>query len=151
MPALVLFQMQRFLTSENTDWPASSSSPMCRQSMHTNAMAPLRASAAACPSVRCRKRVKAATDISPAPMANSRWRMRPSPVACPSMGTLLGRIGEDEVSPFGSHQPIEHIVVSGIAADQAMAVEAPHITWPGDGGGRITGAKRDLVLDFSFG
>src|SRR5262249_48827946 len=61
MPALVLFQMQRFLSSENTDWPASSSSPICRQSMHTNATAPLRASAAACPRVRCRKRVKAAT------------------------------------------------------------------------------------------
>jgi hypothetical protein len=46
---------------------------------------------------------------------------------------IVGRIGEDEVSPFGSHQTIEDIVVSGIAADQAMAVETPHPALPRSG------------------
>jgi hypothetical protein len=64
---------------------------------------------------------------------------------------VVGRIGEDEVSPFGPHQPIEYIVVSGVAAGQAMAVEPPNISWPGDSGGRITGRERDLVLGFRFG
>ena len=80
MPPLVLFQTQRFFSSENTAWPALRSSPMWRQSMQTNAMAPSREVAAALPSVSRRNAVKASDDISPAAMANSRWRVWPKPL-----------------------------------------------------------------------
>lgn len=64
---------------------------------------------------------------------------------------VVGRIGEDQVCPFGSHQPFEHVVVSGVAADQTMAIEAPYIAWPGDSASRITGTDWDLVLGFRLG
>jgi hypothetical protein len=42
-------------------------------------------------------------------------------------------------------------VVAGIAADQAMAIETPNISWPADRGGRITGTDGDFVLGIGFG
>src|SRR5215213_9443016 len=53
---------------------------MWRQSMQTKAMAPSREIAAALPSVSRRNAVKASEDISPAAMANSRWRVWPKPL-----------------------------------------------------------------------
>jgi hypothetical protein len=40
------------------------------------------------PSVTCKNAVKPSFDISAAPIANSRWRMRPSPQTCPSTDPL---------------------------------------------------------------
>src|ERR1019366_5108560 len=75
MPPLVLFQTQTFFSSLNTAVPAASSSPICHQSMQTNAIAPSRQVLAAAPSVSVRNAVNASLDISPAHMANSRWRI----------------------------------------------------------------------------
>ena len=79
MPPLVLFQTHRFLSSENTLSPAVSNSPMWRQSMHRKAIAPSLQALGAFPRVSVRKPANAVEDISPTPMANSRWRVRPSP------------------------------------------------------------------------
>jgi hypothetical protein len=79
MPPLVFDQTQRFFSSSCRFSPARRSSPMCLQSMHTKAMAPSRQAKAAWPTVSVRNAVKASEDISPAPIANSRWRTRPRP------------------------------------------------------------------------
>ena len=61
---------------------------MCRQSMQTKAMAPSRVTAAIAPRLSDRNVVNACSDVSPAAMANSRWRTAPEPQTWPSMGTL---------------------------------------------------------------
>src|SRR3954466_9184435 len=96
MPPLFLFQTQRFFSSVNTSLPAASSSPMWRQSMQTNAIAPSQLDPAECPSVCRRNCVNASDDISPAPIANSRCRIRPNPQYIAVNGNVIGRIGEDQ-------------------------------------------------------
>src|SRR5271157_534549 len=98
---------------------------MWRQSMHTNAMAPSREHAAAWPSVSRRNAVKASPDISPTPMANSRWRTRPSPQNMAIDGNVVGRIREDEVGVLALQQAIEGLTAPGITAQEPMPAEHP--------------------------
>ena len=71
---------------------------MWRQSMHTKCDGAVAADRAAHGRAsRCRKPVKAAADISPAPMANSRWRTAAEPADMAVDRHVVGRVGEDQV------------------------------------------------------
>src|SRR5262249_62108923 len=108
MPPLVLFQTQRFLSSEKTCLPAARSSPIWRQSMQMKAIVPSRQRAAAGAKVATRKRVKDPWSISPTPMSKSRWRIRADPHTWPAIGTLYGGAVEE--------RPADHIAQSPLTA-----------------------------------
>ena len=103
MPPLVLFQTQRFLSSVNTASPAASSSPMCRQSMQTKAIAP--SWRRRCIGERLLQKVG---ELLAAHLAGGQGEVAVLNGAEPADMAVdrhvVGRIGEDQVAALSGHE-----------------------------------------------
>jgi hypothetical protein len=106
-------------------------------------MAPLRATAAACPSVCCRKCFgRHFAD----PHGKFAVADTPKPCHVPIDRNVVRRVSEHEVRPFVTHQEVEDGLVSRIPANQAMPTETPHIACLRNRGRLVTGRRGDLIL-----
>ena len=47
---------------------------------------------------------------------------------------IVGRVGEDEVSPLITHKPADIVCCSGVAAQNSMLAKQPEVTQARDGG-----------------
>jgi hypothetical protein len=88
MPPLSLTQTIRFFSSAYCAAPASSISPRWRQSMQMRWIEPSTLWATRLAKAEDRKAVNSAHVISPEAIANSLWRILPSPLTLPPMATL---------------------------------------------------------------
>src|SRR5215207_5714864 len=136
MPPLFLFQTHRFFSSENTCSPAARSSPRCRQSMHTKAMAPSFDRAAACPSLL--RHLASPHGELPVPHTAETTDMAVN-------RHVVGRVGEDQIGLFSLQEILEACRLTGIAAQQPMPAQYPQVSRPGHGCSRI-GEGSDLIL-----
>ena len=137
MPPLVLFQTHRFLSSEKTVRPAASSSPIWRQSMQTNAMAPSRQDAAACPSVVCRKAVNGLARHFAGPHGELAMADAAEPAHVSIDRNIVGRISEDEIGAFVAQEALERLTLSQIPTQEPVAPEQPQVARPGHPEGGI--------------
>jgi len=119
IPPLDLFQTTRFLNSVKLASPAASNSPMCRQSIHTNAIAPSRITRAMFQSFGEEGGELVAAHLS-ARKGELAMLDRAQATHIAVDRNIIGRMGKHQVGAFAIEQPVHRGSITRVAAEQAL-------------------------------
>ena len=72
------------------------------------------------------------SDISPDPIANSRWTILPLPLTLPEICNIKGRVGDHDVRERPTHEMRVAIGVASVSVQQTMLAHIPDVAWPGN-------------------